>query len=823
MPDGKPISARKAKRIKVINAVDLFCGAGGTSSGLIAAVNALGMDIKLTAINHWDIAIATHTKNHEHVAHFCQSIETLRPIDIIKGRRLQLLVASPECTHHSRARGGMPRSDQKRADAWLLLRWIQDLYVENILIENVKEFQEWGPLNAKGLPDKRYKGDSFRAFIKTLEINYTVEYKVLNCADYGDPTTRERFFLIAKRGKGKKIVWPERTHASRKELALAAAQPSLFEETKLLPWVPAKDIIDWDLEGNSIFGRKKALSRNTMRRIFAGMRKYSGINITLAAPDMATQYREFAEKLVKKEAKWRKTQIRPSGRKSRIPAGPYYGGEFIPLVDKPPKPGEIVVADDLTQIRPFIVPQFSSPDTRDVEQPLGVITTTSRGVRLVEGEVFQLNLKGSDRRDREIDEPTFTQVAGGNHQGVVETNPFLVKQYGESPESRSKPVDDTLGTITANFNHHYLAEPEAFTFNMAHTSNDDASMCKPVDDTLPTIAGKGMFAIVETEPVPFIVSAAHGGNTNPPRDIEEPIGSVLGTNKFGVVEPEAFLISAGGPELPAKETDEPVRSILTRDHQALVTAEPYIVPTNHGTDERTHSTDDPMKVITGFDAFGLAEPEALPFVVPFFGERQGQEPRTRDIEEPAPTVTAQGRMGLAEPSIINMKGKSGSRPTEEPTFCQTTKEHQALLEADAFVLGQQSGSVARETGEPVPTIAGSGAISLVEPNAINLGDQVGTSVDPFLVQFYINGENVACIYEAPGTWNKGDRIGLCIPTLGVVLDIRFRMLQPHELAAAMSFPAGYEFTGNREEKVKQIGNAVPLRTAKALAQAILMN
>ena len=255
MADGKIPRIRKIGT-KVVNAVDLFCGAGGTSTGLIDAVTSLGYEIQLTAINHWDVAIATHAKNHDDVRHFCQSIETLNPTDIIKGGRLQLLVASPECTHHSRARGGKPRSDQKRADAWLLMRWIEKLYIENILIENVKEFMEWGPLTAQGKPDKRHKGEYFKAFISQLRINYTVDWKIINCADHGDPTTRERFFLIAKRGMKKKIVWPERTHASRKDIAklVAGGEP----DHGLIPWVPAREIIDWELEGTSIFGRKKA-------------------------------------------------------------------------------------------------------------------------------------------------------------------------------------------------------------------------------------------------------------------------------------------------------------------------------------------------------------------------------------------------------------------------------------------------------------------------------------------------------------------------------------------------------------------------------------
>ena len=338
--DGKFIKTNS--KVKTINAVDLFCGAGGTSTGLVHAVNELGFEIKLTAINHWDVAIATHSKNHEDVEHFCQSIDTIDPAKIVPGGRLQLLVASPECTHHSRARGGKPRSDQKRADAWLLMRWIEKLYVENILIENVKEFQEWGPLTAAGKPDKRHKGRYFQQFLAALRVNYNVEYRILNCADYGDPTTRERLFILARRN-GKKIVWPERTHASRKELAKAAVQADLFGKTEhLKPWVAAREIIDWNLEGKSIFGRKKPLSENTMRRIYAGLMKYS--------------------------------------------------------------------------LKPFIVPQFSGANPKGVDDPLGTITTTSRGIGFA--EPFLVNLKNKDRRDRDINEPTFTQAAGGNHQGV---------------------------------------------------------------------------------------------------------------------------------------------------------------------------------------------------------------------------------------------------------------------------------------------------------------------------------------------------------------------------------------------------------------------
>lgn len=151
---------------------DLFCGAGGTSTGLIKAIKALGYDYDLLAINHWDLAIATHQLNHEKVKHLCQNLDKVDPLELVPGGRLDILVASPECTHHSNARGGKPRSDQKRADAWLLMRWLEKLYVKNLLIENVKEFMSWGPLGANGQPLKSKRGLYFKQFIDTLKINY---------------------------------------------------------------------------------------------------------------------------------------------------------------------------------------------------------------------------------------------------------------------------------------------------------------------------------------------------------------------------------------------------------------------------------------------------------------------------------------------------------------------------------------------------------------------------------------------------------------------------------------------------------------------------
>ncbi|MEQ1762563.1 MAG: DNA cytosine methyltransferase [Pyrinomonadaceae bacterium] len=696
--DAAPIKTARKKKQKTINAVDLFCGAGGTSTGLVNAVIDLGFEIKLTAINHWDVAIATHSKNHEDVEHFCQSIDAVDPIKIVPGRRLQLLVASPECTHHSRARGGKPRSDQKRADAWLLKRWVEKLYIENILIENVKEFVEWGPLNADDKPDKRHKGKYFKLFIEFLKINYNVEYRVLNCADYGDPTTRERLFIIARRN-GKKIVWPERTHASRKELAKMATQPDLFGEKKLEPWVSAREIIDWSLEGKSIFGRKKDLSPNTMRRIFAGLEKYS--------------------------------------------------------------------------LKPFIVPQHTSNGPRDVSEPVPTVTTTSRGIGIA--EPYLVNLKNKDRRDRSIDEPTFTQNTG-NHQGLVEVEPFLIKNFGGADEAeyRSKSIDEPLGTVLANRNHHGVVEAEAFVLGQ-----QSGSVAREVEQPLPTVSGKGAIAVVE----PFTVSVAHGGNTNPPRDINEPLGSVLGTPKHAIVEP--FVISAGGPELDAKGVDEPMRTVLTRDHQAVV--EPFV--------------------------FNMANTS----------NKDGS--MCKDLDNPLVTINGKGMFGFVEakPYIVNMKGQSDARSVDDPTFTQTKKQHQYL--AEPFIVpffGEREGQEprTRNINEPAPTVTTNNRIGLCEAYIVKFyGNEKGAeSVDAPLAT--VTAKDRFGLVQTSFTPNHGE-YGLYLPNLNLVIFVRFRMLQPAELAAAMSFPPDYEFTGNRENKVKQIGNAVPLRTAKALCTALL--
>ena len=263
------VSTHIARQPKTITAADLFCGAGGTSTGLSQACEAAGINVDLLAVNHWTVAIDTHSRNHPEARHLCESLDNVDPRKVIPGGRLNLLVASPECTHHSNARGGKPMSDQSRASAWHILRWAEALYIDNILIENVREFMNWGPLGVDGRPMKSKRGQTFQAFLAGLRsLNYDVDYRVLNAADYGDPTTRERLFVMARK-RPRRVRWPEPTHRP------ASEEPNLFG--KKLPWRTAREVIDWNLPGTSIFHRKRPLSPTTIARIAAGLRKFGGL------------------------------------------------------------------------------------------------------------------------------------------------------------------------------------------------------------------------------------------------------------------------------------------------------------------------------------------------------------------------------------------------------------------------------------------------------------------------------------------------------------------------------------------------------------------
>lgn len=232
--------------------VDLFAGGGGASTGIELATGRY-VDI---AVNHDPQAVAMHETNHPQTRHFCEDVFEVDPIAVTKGKPVGLLWASPDCKHFSKAKGGKPVSKKIRSLAWVVVKWARLVRPRVICLENVEEFQTWGPLTGD-LPDPARKGETFRRWVAELEkLGYVVQYKELRACDYGAPTIRKRLFLVA-RCDGLPIVFPQPTHGKG-----------------LKPYRTAAEIIDWSIPCPSIFGRAKPLSDNTLRRIANGVVRF---------------------------------------------------------------------------------------------------------------------------------------------------------------------------------------------------------------------------------------------------------------------------------------------------------------------------------------------------------------------------------------------------------------------------------------------------------------------------------------------------------------------------------------------------------------------
>ncbi|WP_300297643.1 DNA cytosine methyltransferase [Anaerosolibacter sp.] len=246
--------------------VDNFAGGGGASTGIELAT---GRSVDI-AINHDPAAIAMHKANHPTTEHYCESVWEVDPREAVRSRPVALAWFSPDCKHFSKAKGGKPVDKNIRGLAWVAVKWAKQVKPRVIMLENVEEFKSWGPLKEDDqgnlYPDPERKGETFELFIKALEKQgYRVDFRELRACDYGAPTIRKRFFMIARRD-GKPIVWPEPTHGDPERLEVRCGL--------LKPWRTAAEIIDWSIPCPSIFERKKPLAENTLRRIARGIQKF---------------------------------------------------------------------------------------------------------------------------------------------------------------------------------------------------------------------------------------------------------------------------------------------------------------------------------------------------------------------------------------------------------------------------------------------------------------------------------------------------------------------------------------------------------------------
>lgn len=555
MADGSvrdiPIGLPRAFRV-----ADLFCGAGGMSTGAARAIRDLGRDMQLVGVNHWPVAIETNKRNHpEHAGRIhCADLEAVRPIEKVPEGALDLLMAAPSCVFHSRARGGRPVNDQQRMDPWHVVRWCTELRVKRLLVENVPEFVDWGPCSlVTGRPIPSRKGEYFRAWLDALKaIGFRVEYRVLCAADFGDPTTRRRFFLIGASDR-RRLRWPEPTHAERGGTDLFGSRNR---------WRAAAEIIDWSIEGGSIFTRKKPLAPNTLRRIHAGAVRYRWPQPYIDALQALLDGRE-------------------------------------PVLDVP-------AAD----VDPMLIHLRGASDhaiantTRTVEAPLPPLTAGG-------GHVGLVMATGAGGVARDTAKPIPTVTAGGDGGARPPfVAPLLMGVHGHAV---AKPTDEPAPTIT---------------------TGGGSSEKRP---------GNARPQLIE----PFVFRANQGtGRNGSQRAVSQPLVTTTCQESLALVAP----YYGGGSGLTAGPASDPVPAVTTKARFGL--AEPVMIQTDQtGSAGWVRVTSSPVGTVVSKQNTGLAEP----FLVPAYGERDGQAPRTHTIDSPVPVITTANRFGVAEPAFEGVR------------------------------------------------------------------------------------------------------------------------------------------------------------------------
>lgn len=517
--------------------VDLFAGGGGASTGTEMAT---GKPVDI-AVNHNENAISMHRVNHPYTQHFTCDVYEVKPHQVTGGRRVAHLHASPDCTHHSQAAGGQPRSTASRSLSWVIAMWAGQATPAMITMENVKQIRNWGPLVAKRckatgrvvtleritcprtgkainrvadpgervpvqnqflIPDPKRKGKTWRAFLKHLRgLGYQVEHQLLRACDYGAATTRERLFLVARRD-GLPICWPEPTH---------------FEKPKRgqKRWPAAADHIDFSLPCPSIFDRPRPLADATMRRIAKGIRRF---------------VLDSAQPFIVPIANWSSDRVHPVDEPLRTITGQPKGGAFA-LTSAVIAPATHQGADrvqDAQQPLPTITcanrgelmvaspvligvggPAYSGKPT-DGGKPLGTILTENHR-SIACAYMAQMNGGYNTTPGHPLTRPASTIVGKASQQQLVTANLVTLRQNCDG-----QAADKPLPAVTAAGQHHALVEctlsPEVIeekalrvaAFLMSYYGTDNLSAA---DAPLPTITTKDRLALVTVvyQGTPYVI------------------------------------------------------------------------------------------------------------------------------------------------------------------------------------------------------------------------------------------------------------------------------------------------------------------------------
>ncbi len=466
--------------------VDNFAGGGGASTGIEMATG-YSVDI---AINHDPEAIKMHKANHPNTKHYCENVWAVDPVKACNGHPVALAWFSPDCKHFSKAKGGKPKDKFIRGLAWVACRWAGLVRPRVIMLENVEEFKTWGPLGRRHHPIKAKQGETFQKFVQQLtDLGYEVQFRELIAADYGAPTMRKRFFMIA-RCDGKPIVWPEPTHApaDSEEVKAGLKKPYVGAYTQIDFSRPCPSIFDTSEEIKEKYGIRavRPLAQKTMDRIARGFIKF-----------VLNNPKPFIIQC-------------------------NHGGERRPNDIREPMP-TITGKHGYGIVEPYMVQigqtGFTKDRSKDVREPLTTIVSKNEHC-LISPTLIQYHSETSKDgvRGQTIEDPIMT-VDSSNRYGLVTS--FLHKYYDGGYKGAGETVENPLPTVTA-WDHNSVV-----TANLIQMNNHCDG--KDIRQPLPTItAGDGHFGEVRA----FLIKY-YGQGTG--QDIEQPLDTVTARDRFGLV------------------------------------------------------------------------------------------------------------------------------------------------------------------------------------------------------------------------------------------------------------------------------------------------
>lgn len=466
--------------------VDNFAGGGGASTGIELAT---GKSVDI-AINHDPEAIRMHKANHPSTKHYCEDVWQVDPVKACKGHPVGLAWFSPDCKHFSKAKGGKPKDKFIRGLAWVACRWAGLVRPRVIMLENVEEFKTWGPLNRGHHPIKAKQGKTFGKFVQQLQnLGYEVQFRELVAADYGAPTTRKRFFMIA-RCDGNPILWPEPTHAPRdsEEVKVGLLKPYVGAYTQIDFSRPCPSIFDTSQEIKEKYGIRavRPLAPKTMERIARGLKKF-----VLDNPEPFIIQCNHG-------GKRRPNDIR----------------EPMPTITG--KHGYGIVEPKLT---PYLSVNRENHFGSDMREPVHTITANNQHMLMTPTLIqYHSETAKGEVRGQAIKDPIMT-VDGSNRYGLVTS--FLHKYYDGGYKGAGDSVENPLPTVTA-WDHNSVVTANLIQMNKNCYGRDIA-------DPLPTItAGDGHFGEVRA----FLIKYYGNGSAE---DVTEPLDTITSRDRFGLV------------------------------------------------------------------------------------------------------------------------------------------------------------------------------------------------------------------------------------------------------------------------------------------------